>query len=142
MIEIATWRPCIASPKKKPSRKTNARTRRSPTRQIFVLEMHPRNLITVFRKFPKQLFRANHGLEVKLRVWEPQMYSYEIFAPKGMVEPKALNKATYISEQPNSKERTSFVRVAWTKLIASPEWCYYAAQFAVPTICGVLADEG
>ena len=60
--------------------------------------MQPRNLITVFRIFPKQLFRVNKGPQVKLRVWAPQKYSYEIFAPKGMVEPKALNKATYISE--------------------------------------------
>lgn len=66
--------------------------------------MQPHNLITVFRRFPKQLFRANKGLEVRLRVWEPQKYSYEIFAPKGRVEPKALNKATYISEYPNSRE--------------------------------------
>jgi hypothetical protein len=58
----------------------------------------PRKLFAVFREFPKELFRVNNGLTVKLRVWAPQLHVYDIFVRNGMVEPKALNPKTYLGK--------------------------------------------
>lgn len=53
------------------------------------------NLIAVFRKMPKELFRVNNGRQVKLRTWTPKRHVYDIFAKNGRVEPKALDPSTY-----------------------------------------------
>lgn len=76
-------------------------SRRAFFTNAFLVEMRPTSLIAVFRKFPKELFRVNNGLPVKLRVWTPSRRVYDIFAPNGMVEPKALNAATYVGKFPN-----------------------------------------
>lgn len=55
-----------------------------------------RNLISVFREFPKELFRVNDGFQVKLRAWTPQRRVYDIHVENGLVLPKALNGSTYI----------------------------------------------
>ncbi|KAI0416977.1 hypothetical protein F5X98DRAFT_375358 [Xylaria grammica] len=64
-------------------------------------------LVTVFRSFPKQLFRVNNGRYVTLRVHRPNRVAYDIVAQNGQVEPKALNLQTYVapngaSMRPNS----------------------------------------
>lgn len=55
-----------------------------------------RNLLSVFREFPKELFRVNDGFQVKLRAWTPQRRVYDIYVENGLVIPKALNESTYI----------------------------------------------
>jgi hypothetical protein len=60
--------------------------------------MPPPNLIAVFSKFPKELFRVNNGRQIKLRVWTPRRHVYDIFAANGRVEPKALEPSTYVGE--------------------------------------------
>ncbi|KAF9876295.1 hypothetical protein CkaCkLH20_06238 [Colletotrichum karsti] len=69
--------------------------------------MSTSNLIAVFRKFPRELFRVNNGPLVKVRVWTPEREKYDIFAEKNLVHPKALNPSTYkapngASMRPNS----------------------------------------
>lgn len=61
--------------------------------------MSSSNLIAVFKQFPKELFRVNNGPQIKLRTWGSQRHMYDIIvASNGMVEPKALNKLTYVGE--------------------------------------------
>ncbi|UNI13307.1 hypothetical protein JDV02_000064 [Purpureocillium takamizusanense] len=72
------------------------------------------NLIGVFRKFPKELFRVNNGPFVKLRVWSPQRHTYDIFIEQGLVVPKALDPSSYVtpngaSMRPNSPYQQSLV---------------------------------
>jgi hypothetical protein len=58
-------------------------------------------LISVFRSFPKELFRVNTGRHIKLRVHKPGRYLYDIVALKGrFVEPKALDPETYVGKSP------------------------------------------
>ncbi|KAK1766563.1 hypothetical protein QBC33DRAFT_104855 [Phialemonium atrogriseum] len=72
------------------------------------------NLIAVFRKMPKELFRVNNGRQVKLRTWTPKRHVYDIFVKNGRVEPKALDPSTYAapngaSMRPNSPYQQSLV---------------------------------
>lgn len=60
--------------------------------------MSPPGLIAVFRKFPRELFRVNNGRQIKLRVCAPRRHVYDIFAANGRVEPKALERSTYVGE--------------------------------------------
>lgn len=53
------------------------------------------NSITIFRAFPKEIFRVNNGPHVQLRPWAPQRQVYDIFTNDGMVYTKALNTQTY-----------------------------------------------
>ena len=57
--------------------------------------MSQRNLLGVFRTFPKELFRINNGSTIKLRVWTPTRRSYDIFARDELVSPAALDPQTY-----------------------------------------------
>ncbi|KAI0467839.1 hypothetical protein F4859DRAFT_517707 [Xylaria cf. heliscus] len=64
-------------------------------------------LITVFKRFPKELFRVNNGRHVKVRVQQPGRHVYDILAQNDQVEPKALNPQVYVgpngaSMRPNS----------------------------------------
>lgn len=61
--------------------------------------MSSSNLIAVFKQFPKELFRVNNGPQIKLRTWRSQRHVYDIIlASNGTVEPKALNKLTYVGK--------------------------------------------
>ena len=52
--------------------------------------------ITVFRKFPKELFRVNNGSFVRVRPRTPNRHVYDIItSSNGFVEPKATNPLTY-----------------------------------------------
>jgi hypothetical protein len=53
-------------------------------------------LINIFKIFPKELFRVNNGLNIKVRPQEPGRRIYDIIAQNGQVEPKALDPQTYI----------------------------------------------
>lgn len=57
--------------------------------------MQASNLIAVFKRCPKQLFRVNNGRPINLRVWSPRRHSYDIFAENGLVKPKALEPLSY-----------------------------------------------
>ncbi|KAH6640660.1 hypothetical protein F5144DRAFT_561222 [Chaetomium tenue] len=65
--------------------------------------------ITVFRKFPKELFRVNNGRAIRVRAQTPHRHVYDIITSgNGWVEPKALNLSTYMapngaSMRPNSR---------------------------------------
>jgi hypothetical protein len=53
--------------------------------------------ITVFRRFPKKLFRVNNGPTVLVRPQTPNRHVYDIItSSNGFVEPKATNPLTYI----------------------------------------------
>ncbi|QLI68643.1 uncharacterized protein G6M90_00g053790 [Metarhizium brunneum] len=72
------------------------------------------NLIAVFKRFPKHLFRVNTGRPINLRVWSPRRYSYDIFAENGLVKPKALDPLSYAapngaSMRPHSPYQQSLV---------------------------------
>ncbi|RSM03313.1 hypothetical protein CEP52_007461 [Fusarium oligoseptatum] len=72
------------------------------------------NLISVFRKFPKELFRVNNGPQVKLRVLQPKRHVYDIVTENGLALPKALDPSSYIapngaSMRPNSPYQQSLV---------------------------------
>ncbi|KFG79617.1 hypothetical protein MANI_029713 [Metarhizium anisopliae] len=76
--------------------------------------MQASNLIAVFKRFPKQLFRVNNGRPINLRVWSPRRHSYDIFAENGLVKPKALDPLSYAapngaSMRPNSPYQQSLV---------------------------------
>ncbi|KAI0530188.1 hypothetical protein GGR58DRAFT_524912 [Xylaria digitata] len=76
--------------------------------------MTSNGLISVFRSFPKQLFRVNNGRYVKVRAQQQNRNVYDIVAQDGRVEPKALNPHTYIapngaSMRPNSPYQQSLV---------------------------------
>ena len=64
------------------------------------MTMKAPNLISVFREFPKELFRVNNGLQVRLRAWTPQRRIYDIFVVNGVVQPKALDQETYRGQLP------------------------------------------
>jgi hypothetical protein len=54
------------------------------------------NLIAVFNKLPKELFRLNNGPATRLRPWSPtRQYIFDIHEKNGLVWPKALNPSTY-----------------------------------------------
>ncbi|KAK4233689.1 hypothetical protein C8A03DRAFT_38583 [Achaetomium macrosporum] len=57
--------------------------------------MTRRNLIAVFNKFPRELFRVNNGRSVNLRVWRPDRYVYDVVPEDGLVLPKALDPSSY-----------------------------------------------
>jgi hypothetical protein len=57
--------------------------------------MTRRNLIHVYNKFPKELFRVNSGSAVKLRVHRPGHPYFDFVPEGGLVVPKALNPSTY-----------------------------------------------
>jgi hypothetical protein len=57
--------------------------------------MTRRNLIHVYNKFPKELFRVNSGSAVKLRVYKPRHPYFDFVPEGGLVVPKALNPSTY-----------------------------------------------
>ncbi|KAI8721662.1 hypothetical protein NCS52_00308300 [Fusarium sp. LHS14.1] len=72
------------------------------------------NLISVFGKFPKELFRVNNGPQIKLRVLRPNRHIYDIVPENGLALPKALNPSSYIapngaSLRPNSQYQQSLV---------------------------------
>jgi hypothetical protein len=55
--------------------------------------------ITVFRRFPKELFRVNNGPTVRVRPRTPNRHVYDIItSSNGFVEPKARNPLTYIGK--------------------------------------------
>lgn len=55
--------------------------------------------ITVFKTFPKELFRVNNGHRVQLRPWSPNRSTYDIVTDdKEVVKPKALDPLGYIGE--------------------------------------------
>ncbi|KAI1275389.1 hypothetical protein F5Y07DRAFT_175237 [Xylaria sp. FL0933] len=71
-------------------------------------------LISVFRSFPKELFRVNNGRHIKLRVQQPGRHVFDIVTRNGRVEPKALDPETYMapngaSMRPNSPYQQSLV---------------------------------
>lgn len=52
--------------------------------------------ISVFKRFPKQLFRVNNGLAIRVRAQSPHRHVYDIVtSSNGIVEPKAKNPSTY-----------------------------------------------
>ena len=59
------------------------------------LVMAGRNLINVYNKFPKELFRVNSGTAVKLRVFKPGRDYFDFVTEDGLVVPKALDPSTY-----------------------------------------------
>ncbi|KAG7288366.1 hypothetical protein NEMBOFW57_007897 [Staphylotrichum longicolle] len=73
------------------------------------------NLISIFNKFPKELFRVNNGPSVRLRTQRPHKYQHDVVPHNGLVLPKALDPASYsapngASMRPNSKYQQSLVR--------------------------------
>ncbi|KAH6888523.1 hypothetical protein B0T10DRAFT_488334 [Thelonectria olida] len=56
-----------------------------------------RQTITVFRKFPKELFRATNGSVFQARDKSPERSSYDMIAHEGYVKPLALDPTTYRS---------------------------------------------
>ncbi|TGJ81760.1 hypothetical protein E0Z10_g7002 [Xylaria hypoxylon] len=71
-------------------------------------------LISVFRSFPKELFRVNNGREVRLIPPKPGRHIYDVLPKDGNVEPKALNQSTYVGPngilmRPNSPYQQSLV---------------------------------
>lgn len=56
------------------------------------------NLIAVFRKFPKELFRVNNGRAIELRAWTPKRRVYDIITHHELVQPKALNLQNYVGQ--------------------------------------------
>ena len=55
--------------------------------------------ITVFRRFPKELFRVNNGRTVWVRARTPNRHVYDIITSgNGLVEPKALDLSTYMGK--------------------------------------------
>ncbi|EEU34662.1 uncharacterized protein NECHADRAFT_34809 [Fusarium vanettenii 77-13-4] len=76
--------------------------------------MSTSNLISLFKKFPKELFRVNNDPLVKLRVLRPNRHIYDIVLQNGLALPKALNPSSYIapngaSLRPNSQYQQSLV---------------------------------
>lgn len=69
-----------------------------PPPQISVLKMSTSGLISVFKKFPKELFRVNNGLSVKLRPWTPKRRIYDLVLENGIVQPKALKPSSYTGQ--------------------------------------------
>lgn len=72
------------------------------------------NLISVFTRFPKELFRVNNGRHVELRARTPARRTYDITLSNGRAEPKALDPAAYAapngaSMRPNSPYQQSLV---------------------------------
>ncbi|KAI2611995.1 hypothetical protein GGR54DRAFT_338782 [Hypoxylon sp. NC1633] len=72
------------------------------------------NMIAVFRRFPKELFRVNNGQVIKLRVWTPKRHLYDIVTHHELVQPKALSPLSYVapngaSMRPNSPYQQSLV---------------------------------
>ncbi|KAF2760178.1 hypothetical protein EJ05DRAFT_274469 [Pseudovirgaria hyperparasitica] len=54
------------------------------------------SLINVFRTVPKELFRVNYGLAIRLREWSLQRQrSYDILTDSGRVKAKALDPHNY-----------------------------------------------
>ncbi|KAH8709597.1 hypothetical protein HC256_009511 [Beauveria bassiana] len=72
-------------------------------------------LIRVFRALPKELFRVNNGVAVKLRPSSPQRHSFDIHVSGGLVQAKALYPETYkapngASLRPNSPYQQLLVK--------------------------------
>lgn len=72
------------------------------------------NLLSVFTRFPKELFRVNNGRHVELRARTPARCIYDITLSNGRAEPKALDPTTYAapngaSMRPNSPYQQSLV---------------------------------
>ncbi|KAG7115895.1 hypothetical protein HYQ46_007330 [Verticillium longisporum] len=72
------------------------------------------SLVSVFKRFPKELFRVNNGYAVKVRAWSPSRRTYDIVVENGVVQPKALEPSNYIapngaSMRPNSPYQQSLV---------------------------------
>jgi len=63
-----------------------------------ILKMPTPSQISVFRRFPKELFRVNNGYPVNLRVWTPKRRTYDIVVENGVVQPKALEPSSYIGQ--------------------------------------------
>jgi hypothetical protein len=53
------------------------------------------NLIAVFSKFPKELFRVNNGPAIHLRISRPHKYQHDVVPQGGLILPKALDPASY-----------------------------------------------
>ncbi|KAM0664869.1 hypothetical protein ACQRIT_000503 [Beauveria bassiana] len=71
--------------------------------------------IRVFRALPKELFRVNNGVAVKLRPSSPQRHSFDIHVSGGLVQAKALYPETYkapngASLRPNSPYQQLLVK--------------------------------
>lgn len=56
------------------------------------------NLISVFKRFPKELFRVNNGRIVTVRSRRPGRQVYDIIVDNGLVKPKALSPSTYAGQ--------------------------------------------
>ncbi|RNJ56495.1 hypothetical protein D7B24_007215 [Verticillium nonalfalfae] len=72
------------------------------------------SLVSVFKRFPKELFRVNNGSAVKVRAWSPKRRTYDIVVENGVVRPKALEPSSYVapngaSMRPNSPYQQSLV---------------------------------
>jgi hypothetical protein len=53
------------------------------------------NLIAVFNRFPKELFRVNNGPSVNLRIQAPHRRAFDVVPENGLILPKALKPDHY-----------------------------------------------
>ncbi|PNY23832.1 Uncharacterized protein TCAP_06225 [Tolypocladium capitatum] len=72
------------------------------------------SLVAVFRRFPKDLFRVNNGLQVQLREWSPKRRVFDIKVSDRWVKPLALDPLSYqapngASMRPNSPYQQQLV---------------------------------
>lgn len=68
-------------------------------------------LISTFKVFPKELFRVNNGPQVFLRQWSPGRSYFDLDAPDGVVQPKALDASSYQGKTVANSYPTSSRRI-------------------------------